>query len=82
MERNKPLTRYTVHGRGAKRVTLTGDKSVWISPGRESFRPITVDLRALTHGHQKDRILDKNEPQKVSKKLVKNGVPEPPYPIP
>ena len=28
-------TRYTVHGRGAKRVTLTGDKSVWILSPRQ-----------------------------------------------
>ena len=56
---------------------VTTDKSVWISPRQslESFRWITIDLRTMTHGHQKDRILDKNEPQKVSKKLIKNWVP-------
>ena len=49
--------------------------------GLELFNELLYDLRAVTHGQQKAGIMSKKT-QKVSKKLVKNGVPEPPYPIP
>ena len=68
-----------MHGRGEKRVSMDNISQAQVL---EPFRWITVGLRAMTHDQQKAGILSKKEPQKVSKKLVKNGVPEPPYPIP
>ena len=71
------ITRYTVHGRGAKRVTLTGDKSVWILPstGLEPFRWITVDLRTMTHGQQKLGFWAKTNLKKYQKSWSKTGSP-------
>ena len=65
-------TRYTVHGRGAKRVTLTGDKSVWISPRHRSGAIQMNYCRSTYHDARSPKRQDSGQ-KRTSKSVKKVG---------